>query len=377
MSEAMMRAILIASSRSLRGLRRPERIAKSGVEFAISAGADAYLHLVDENGEEWARDSRGYHAEFAERLTERWGEALDLCELMRLLSLEAGIDYHDEHRDNGSPKHGVLAKLHAKGCLIADEILTLLRHGFASGAHSRWRALHEVAVVGSFLAAGDEELAIRFLNYEHVESLAGARDYQANADAIDYEPFSVEEMEEMEQVVEDLSGKYGSLFKKRYGWAADHFGHAPSFREIEQAANLDHYRSYYRMASHPVHAGPKGILFNLGLFDDAKVMLAGPSNAGLADPGHAMCISLGQITAAFITGQTDSIRHLVTLRVLLELSDRAGEALITTHRKLERDEAAVKADSAEATYPRSDAATADELLDLPPHRRFAAAQWNG
>ncbi len=313
----------------------------------MNAGTEAYMHLVEETGEEWVGNSRRYRTGFDERLEDRWGEALDLCELMRLLSLEAGIQYHDEHRDNGSAKHDVLAKLHAKGCLVADEILMLLRHGYASGADARWRALHEVAVIGCFLAAGDEELALRFLDYGHVESLAGARDYQNNADALGYEPFSDEEIKGMEAAVADLARKYGLLFKGRYGWAADHFGHAPSFREIEQAANLDHYRSYYRMASHPVHAGPKGILFNLGLFDDAQMMLAGPSNAGLADPGHAMCISLAQITTAFVT-LTASVRHLVTLRVLLQLSDRAGEALIAAHRKLKEDDAAIQAGSAES-----------------------------
>jgi hypothetical protein len=307
------------------------------MEVATNAGVESYLNLMEINGQQWVADSRKFHSEFAERLAQRWGQGLDLCELVRQLSLEAGANYQNEHREDGRVRHDVLSRLHARACLIAGEIMALLRLGYASGAHARWRALHEVAVIAWFLAAGDEELAQRYRQYEHVESLAAARDYQRNAEALGYEPLSTEEIEDMEATVEGLCRSYGPLFKKRYGWSAQHFGYAPDFRKIEEAVDLAHLRSYYRMASHPIHAGPKGITFEIGLMDHARAMLAGPSNAGLADPGHAMCISLTQVTTAFLN-QTPGVRPIVTLRVLLELTDRAGDALITAHRKLEDDE---------------------------------------
>jgi len=67
----------------------------------------------------------------------------------------------------------------------------------------------------------------------------------------------------MEATIEDLCQSYGPIFKKRYGWSAQHFGHAPEFRKIEEAVDLGHLRCYYRMASHPIHAGPKGITFEI------------------------------------------------------------------------------------------------------------------
>jgi hypothetical protein len=338
-----MAAVYLAASHRLRGLRSAERIAERAVEVAVDAGVESYLNLMEANGQQWVKDSEKYHREFAVRLAERWGEGLDLCELVRQFALEAGAEYHGEHREDGRLQHGVLARLHARACLLAGEILALLRLGYASGAHARWRALHEVAVIGWFLAAGDEELSQRYRDYEHVESLAAARDYQRNAEALGYEPLSTEEIEEMEATVDDLCRSYGPLFKKRYGWSAQQFGHAPAFREIEEAVDLAHLRSYYRMASHPIHAGPKAITFDIGLMDDARVMLAGPSNAGLADPGHAMCISLSQVTTAFLN-QTPGVRHIITLRVLLELADRAGNALIAAHKRLEEDEAALDRD---------------------------------
>jgi hypothetical protein len=41
---------------------------------------------------------------------------------------------------------------------------------------------------------------------------------------------------------------------------------------------------------------PEGVFFKLGLIGESEVLLAGPSNAGLTDPGHASALSLMQIS---------------------------------------------------------------------------------
>jgi hypothetical protein len=81
------------------------------------------------------------------------------------------MEYHDRDKYDDNAQHLALVKLHARACLISAEILSLLRSGHASGAHARWRALHEVAVIADFLASGDSDLARGYLLYEHVESL--------------------------------------------------------------------------------------------------------------------------------------------------------------------------------------------------------------
>jgi hypothetical protein len=91
--------------------------------------------------------------------------------------------------------------------------------------------------------------------------------------------------------------KYGPDFAKGdYGWAGHHLGKTkPTFRNIEAAMQIDHFRAHYRLASHNVHANPKGVFFKLGTLAESQVLLAGPSNAGLADPGHGAAISLSRI----------------------------------------------------------------------------------
>jgi len=343
MSNAIMRSVLIGVSVGMRGMGKPERMAGKAVRIALDSATETFATLIDESGDQWVLEMQQLNQGFVERLDERWGDGLRLCELMRIICLEVGMEHHEEQAKQGGAQHHVLAKLHAKACLIAGEVVALLRSGYASGAHARWRAMHEATVIGTFIADRDEDLAERYLEYEHVESLAAARDYQANAEDLNYEPFSDAEMAEMESAVDQLCQKYGSMFKKGYGWAAHVFGYAPNYKTIEQATDLSHYRSYYRMASHPVHAGPKGIAFDIGLLEQGKAMLAGPSNAGVADPGQGLCISLTQITAAFLNLKP-AAGNVATLQVLLDLSERAGAALIHAHHQLAEDDARINED---------------------------------
>jgi hypothetical protein len=45
----------------------------------------------------------------------------------------------------------------------------------------------------------------------------------------------------------------------------------PTFKDIERAAGIDHLRAHYRMASHNVHANPKGVFFKLGMLEESQV----------------------------------------------------------------------------------------------------------
>jgi Family of unknown function (DUF5677) len=340
MSDAGMRSLLAGISVGMRGMRKPERIARKAVKVATDAGTETLIALIDDNGSAWVLEMERLHRGFAERLDERWGGGIRLCELVRIVCLEVGIEHHKEWAPKGGARHHVLSRLHARACQIAGEVLVLMRNGYASGAHARWRALHEITVIGTFIADRDEDLAERYLAYEHVESLAAARDYQRNAEELGYERLPDAEIADMKLNVDQLCGKYGAMFKKRYGWAAHVFGRVPDYRTVELATELSHYRSYYRMASHPIHAGPKGIAFDIGQVAQGSTMPAGPSNAGLADPGQGLCISLTQITAAFLNLET-AAGNAVTIRTLLDLSEKAGDALMLAHRQLEEDDSRV------------------------------------
>ena len=120
------------------------------------------------------------------------------------------------------------------------------------------------------------------------------------------------------------------------GQASDALGKEdPKFSDIEKDSNIEHLRPYYKMSSYNVHATPKGITFKLGLSPNVDIMLAGPSNAGLADPGHSTAISLNQITVALLKTRINLDRLLI-LQIMARLEDEIGSAFISAHDYVER-----------------------------------------
>jgi hypothetical protein len=129
-----------------------------------------------------------------------------------------------------------------------------------------------------------------------------------------------------------------SGFGRNAGWAANYLqGVKATFKEIERATKIDHLRGHYRMASHGVHANPKGIFFSMTSMFPTEVLLAGPSNSGLADAGVGAALSLLMISATLLS-LSPNFDHQVAIRVMGLLKDEIGLAFLQAHGKLYRDE---------------------------------------
>lgn len=87
------------------------------------------------------------------------------------------------------------------------------------------------------------------------------------------------------------------------------------------------------MASHNVHANPKGVFFKLGLLEESDILLAGPSNAGLSDPGQSAAIALLQVTTTLCVLNPD-IDSIVGQKILARLTDEACQLFASAHEKL-------------------------------------------
>lgn len=321
--------------------RRPYRIGRL-VQKVIARAVTPSVRLMTEGAAESVAqrlaDERTERTGFEERLYKRWGPALDTLTLFRLWCLDAGMIVHERAVTTENDwVYAALVRLHARACLVTAEVLALLRGGFASGAHARWRSAHEIAVVGSFIAEQGQDTAERYLLHETVESNRALADYQRYATRLGYEQITSDEIKRLRASQEALVARFGSEYVRPYGWASKALGNPnPKFTDIQAAASLDHLRPCYRMASYPTHAGPKGIAFDIGLAND-HVMLAGPSNAGLADPGHAVAISLLQITLTLLSRNPD-MGDLVTMTFLQSVCDTVGSSFISAHRKLIEDD---------------------------------------
>jgi hypothetical protein len=100
-----------------------------------------------------------------------------------------------------------------------------------------------------------------------------------------------------------------------------------------KAVDLQHWRPYVDLAQHPVHASSAGLTSDPG--NDGDVLLAGPSNAGLAEVGHSAAISLHLATLALVMRDAGA-DHLVVLVALNELVNDVGEAFAEGEREYVR-----------------------------------------
>lgn len=203
---------------------------------------------------------------FEKRLQSDWKKPFDLFEAFLVLAFEAGDEFNNEFRKGESEAENyvfeALTRLHARACQIASEVYVLIKSGFADGAHARWRSLHEIAVVASFIETHGNEVAERYLLHDKIESYKAATLYLKHYEALGLEPISPDEYDSIKVVRDRLIDRFGNSYENNYGWASSALGkHAPNFCDIEENSRLDHLRPYYKLASHNVHANPKGVIF--------------------------------------------------------------------------------------------------------------------
>jgi hypothetical protein len=283
---------------------------------------------------------------FRKRLEKRWGGGMEPLRMLVTIAREfaAGMNNGPGSASGGDRPQtfDVLIKLYVRACQVADEILCLLGGGFADGAMARWRTLHEITSVAFLIEQEGEELAERYTAHQVVESRKAARQYEEYRERLGLTPMDAADLQQIEKDYAALVAKYGNDFGSDQGWAAKTLSiQRPKISDIQRAARLDHLGPYYRMASHSVHANPKGVFFKLGLIGDELTMLAGPSNAGLADPGYATALSMAQISSTLLP-LYPTMDNNIAVRIMLILTDEVGEQMSAAHEQLEKDDEAYR-----------------------------------
>jgi len=280
-------------------------------------------------------------ADFRDNLEARWGKGLNLLRMLVAMCLDLGAENLKLHSRSKKRREAnlsnVLIRLHARACQVSAEIITLLENGFADGAMARWRTLHEIGVVATFITDFGEETAERYVAHQFVEAKAGMDDYSRSNIALGYEPLSKRSSAKILRDYEKVLQMYGKEFCSPYGWAAkDLRKKKPIFSDLEAAAGRALMRSHYKMASYNVHASAKGIFFRLGSLDPLSIV-AGASNAGLSEPAQNLAVSLTIITS-LLFGPRWEFEDIVALKTLAKIRDEIPNAFIRAERKLQRDE---------------------------------------
>ena len=267
-----------------------------------------------------------------------WGKAIERLTVFVALAQDFGAEFNDYYRSSAAQNNDyifeVLTRIHARGCQIADEVITLLSAGFADGAHARWRTLDELDVVAAFIVKYGQQTAEQYLLHEYIESYRAAVQMREHSGRIMEQPPSDEEMDNLRTAKEHLVSLFGKSFEKEYGWASSALGKEnPRFSDLEKDVELDHERPYYRLASHNVHANAKGIRFRLGSPPDSDVLVAGPSIFGLADPGDGAALALMRITMALVLTRP-TLDTLALCQVLTALRQEVADLFQAAHCKL-------------------------------------------
>lgn len=286
------------------------------------------------NSSEMLKEYRSLSDSFVEGNTSRWSVGFDLLETLIVICTESGAEFNESYRAQAASEDDLVFDLvvrhHARSCHIANEILCLLKNGYADAAHARWRALHEVAATAMFISKHGKECAERFFYHDVVDSYHGMLEHKKYEHRLQAKGPTVEEVADCKIQFDLLINKYGKKFADNYGWASYLFPNhnKVGFGAIEKDVQLEHMRPYYKWASQNIHTGAKAMRNRLGLCEaEDDILLVGQSNSGMTDPAHSTAISLMQITASLLSLKP-TIDHIVICNVLRDYSDEIGDAFL-------------------------------------------------
>ncbi len=325
----------------------PDRVAHAVTEEIRDSG-DRMAEELRRREPAMLRNQRKIRAGFEDRLHKLWGPGLDALEAVCVASYEAGEETN-KASERDDPQIEALARLHARACLVASEILSLLRGGFASGALARWRTLHELAVVALLIHKGDRTTAERYLVHADVGRAGRLDAYQRYAERLGETRLTPQEEKAVLDRRTEVLRSVGDAddFRTQWGWAGPDVGkRRPNFTDLLTHVDLDHWRPWVDVANLTVHAGSGGLMDDIG--NDGPFLLAGPSNAGLGIVGHNSAISLHQATVAFLIHHPTAERSVVLLAIK-KLVDDVGESFAACEAEYGRRKAELDKDHTATT----------------------------
>jgi hypothetical protein len=273
-------------------------------------------------------------SQFITRNVQKWTKGIDLLEILIVICTEVGADFNRSRRPQAFEENDyvfdIVVRHHAWACQIAQEILCLLKNGFADAAHARWRVLHELNATSMFIAKHGNDCASRFYEHVVVDSYHGMLEHRKYESRLKAKGPNDLEIANCKVYYDKLILKYGQSYSDNYGWASFLFPNRNrvTFTAIEKDVGLDHMRPYYKWASQSIHSGSLAMRKKLGLGEtEGRVLLVGRSQSGMTDPAHAMAISLMQITSTLLLLES-TIDHIVIIKIIQELSDEIGKTFL-------------------------------------------------
>ena len=293
---------------------------------------DSLYEELEDDKQRMLEDESIMIREFSQNLSKLWEKPLSLLQTIIVITRDTGNNYLYGNFHNVSSMdltESLLVRIHARAIQVSKEVLVLLKNGLADGAEARWRTLHELTVIATFIAEHGDEVAKRYIDHENIENYKRAKQHNQYNIRLGASPIDLEEMKLLEEEYIKVIEKYGENYKSDYGWASEVLNNKrPTFSAIELSVQFDHYRPYYKLASGNVHAGSHSIFSRLGLLnkdENKDILLCGYSNNGLAVAGQSTALSLVQITTSMLT-YNSTMDSLVVCEILRMYADKTNDA---------------------------------------------------
>nr|WP_314399389.1 DUF5677 domain-containing protein [Pseudomonas lundensis] len=257
-----------------------------------------------------------YYKAFKERLFSTWELPLKRLDSLLYICTEI-VNELREHmitpECQKTIKINITTRLHARCVQVGKEISCLLHGGYADGAFARWRTLHETSATTKFICEDDEDLAVRFVDFQSIMRLGTATQYNDHNE-LGFDSFSDEQLARFEREKKEIQDKYEPNFEKKFGWARKALGDSVkptgnlTFADIEKFVELSFLRNHFSFASQYVHAGIDSIGYKLGTsMSNEDILLAGPSNEGFIEPIQCTSLSLIYATEALLKAYPNNV----------------------------------------------------------------------
>ena len=134
---------------------------------------------------------------------------------------------------------------------------------------------------------------------------------------------------------------YGDDFgrtSRDYNWIPRSILNKRDFTELEKHVKVSHLHPFYNLSCDSVHGGSKGF-YRLSLMDKSqnKILLAGPSIYGLADPLQNTAISILHINVSLLTIEPD-FESILQLQVMNSYIQEIKFESVKIQKQIEEDE---------------------------------------
>jgi hypothetical protein len=170
-----------------------KKLTKIATDEVLSTVSKKIYKDLKKDSKKMLAYNRKCRKEFENRLYKRLKAPLTLLEFLIQISIESGVKHREKLAKTTNKandfKRAAIINLHARALQISNEILVLLKSGFADAAYARWRTLHELKIISFFLSDSNNVVSQRYLEHEVIRNFKEAKDYRECYKKLGYSPF--------------------------------------------------------------------------------------------------------------------------------------------------------------------------------------------